>query len=117
VSILLVPGLTIARITRALRTINSIPSEFINIASVEKRPIILALCIKIDFSRSPVTLVAIARTYMNTPKKTCQGRRDALPLLDPPAGYQMVQNPAAHCRDSMLAGRASSTELIYDVAN
>jgi hypothetical protein len=104
VSILLVPGLTIARITRALRAINSIPSEFINIASMEKRPIILALCIKIDFSRSPVTLVAIARTYMNTPKKTCQGRRDALPLLDPP-GYQKVQNPVAHCRDSMLVVR------------
>lgn len=61
-SILPGPGLTIARITRPLNSTSSIPREFINMASVEKRSIILALCIKIDFSKSPVTLVAIART-------------------------------------------------------
>lgn len=48
--------------TRAPNSTSNIPNEFINIASVEKRPIIFALCMKIDFSRSPETLVAMART-------------------------------------------------------
>ena len=62
VSILPVPGLIAARVTRAPSSTSSIPSEFISIASIEKRPIIFAPCMKIDFSRSPDTLVAMART-------------------------------------------------------
>jgi hypothetical protein len=66
----------------------------------------------IDFSRSPVTLDSNAKDIYErgAAKKTCQGRRDALPLLNP-----LARVPEGQKSSSPLSTVAKHGKVLRDL--